>query len=134
MLAASAVGTVETSSITESIKQANPHVLYVQGSVRAVNAEERRITIETASSLSARGEAATESVELDYTTLVSTLLQHIFTNVALVLLHAAAALHIDSTGVQGSSSSNSSTCTCSAPVLCRTVHASMYLHYVQQCM
>jgi NADH dehydrogenase FAD-containing subunit len=71
MLAASAVGTVETSSITESIKQANPHVLYVQGSVRAVDAESRSITIETASSLSARGEAATETVELDYTTLVS---------------------------------------------------------------
>jgi NADH dehydrogenase FAD-containing subunit len=83
MLAASAVGTVETSSITESIKQANPHVLYVQGSVRAVDAEKRSITIETASSLSARGEAATETVELDYTTLVSALLTRAWANVSL---------------------------------------------------
>jgi NADH dehydrogenase FAD-containing subunit len=91
MLAASAVGTVETSSITESIKQANPHVLYVQGSVRAVDAESRSITIETASSLSARGEAATETVELDYTTLVSALFTFAHTSLAVVaMLHAVA--------------------------------------------
>eukprot|EP00611_Tribonema_gayanum_P008774 TRINITY_DN183_c0_g1_i1.p1 TRINITY_DN183_c0_g1~~TRINITY_DN183_c0_g1_i1.p1 ORF type:complete len:599 (-),score=180.28 TRINITY_DN183_c0_g1_i1:874-2670(-) len=71
MLAASAVGTVDTSSITESIKEANPQVTYVQGTVRSVDADAHRITVDTFSSLNEGGSSASvEKFELEYSKLV----------------------------------------------------------------
>lgn len=72
MLAASAVGTVDTSSITESIKEANPQVTYVQGTVRSVDADAHRITVDTFTSLNEGGSnVSVETFDLEYSKLVS---------------------------------------------------------------
>ncbi|CAM9502307.1 unnamed protein product [Phaeothamnion confervicola] len=83
MLCAASVGTVDVRSITESIKLANPHVQFVQGTVNKsshpllpchpkkicvqVLPEARKVVVECPSS---RAGGETVTVELDYDTLV----------------------------------------------------------------
>lgn len=70
MLCAASVGTVDVRSITESIKLANPHVAFVQGTVTHVKPQEKKLVVECPSSRSGASKEDTTTVELEYDMLV----------------------------------------------------------------
>lgn len=68
MLAGAATGTVELRSITESIREANPDVNYLEATVTSVKPEEKKIDCQTV--VCEGAECSINDFELEYDTLV----------------------------------------------------------------
>jgi NADH dehydrogenase FAD-containing subunit len=68
MLAGAATGTVEMRSITESIREANPDVNYLEATVTQVQPEEKKIACQTV--VCEGAECSINDFELEYDTLV----------------------------------------------------------------